>query len=195
MWGSFFVTSIRQESQSCCVALLLPLVGAFKATLYVAMCNISWLISADRSVPDRAGRVTLALLACLRGLPSLLLFPSPTLLLLLRVQLLIADSCLWGLKTASSAEWMAVWSGRWVTGTSIMTWGRCRPRISSQSDGLACNTKASADNGRRLIEKYSSKSWHLPWGERALIQEPQTQRLCWCVELFPRCLMLSCGFS
>lgn len=41
------------------------IIRAVKATLCVAMCNISWLISADRSVPDRAGRVTLALLACL----------------------------------------------------------------------------------------------------------------------------------
>ena len=147
-----------------CTYLGLSIITAVTATLYVAMCNTSWLISVDRRVPRRAGRVTLALLAGLWRLSSLILSPSAPLLLLLRVQLLIADSCLRDLKRASSAEW----SGCWVTGTSIMTWGRCRPRISSRSDGLACNTKARADNGRRLIEKYSSKSWHLPWGEWAL---------------------------
>lgn len=57
--------------------------------------------------------------------------------------------------------------GHW---DSIMTWGRCRPKISSCSDGLACNTKAMADNGRQLIEKYSSKCWHIPWREQTLLQ-------------------------
>lgn len=91
-----------------CTYLGLSIITDVTAMLYVSMCNYSWLISVDRAVPRRAGQVTLALLASLWGLPSLLLSPSSTLLLLLRVQLLIADSCLWGLKTASSAEWMAV---------------------------------------------------------------------------------------
>lgn len=179
-----------------CTYLDLAIIRAVTAMLYVAMSNNSWLISADRVVPKRAAQVTLALLASLWGLPSLHLSQSPTLLLLLWVQLLIADSCLWGLKTASSAEWMAVRSGRWVTGTSIMTRGRCRPRISSRSDGLACNTKARADNGRRLIEKYSSKSWHLPWGVRALLQEPQTWRpRPWCEEPFSPLLSAALWFK
>lgn len=79
---------------SHCTYLGLSIITVVIAALYVAMCNISWLISVDRAVPMRAGWVTLALFASLGGLSSFLLPPSPTLLLLLRVQLLIADSCL-----------------------------------------------------------------------------------------------------
>lgn len=46
-----------------CTYLHLSIITADTAALYVAMCNISWLISVDRAAPRRAGRVTLVLLA------------------------------------------------------------------------------------------------------------------------------------
>ena len=46
-----------------CTNLGLSIIMAVTAALYVAVCNISWLISVDRAVPRRAGWVTLALLA------------------------------------------------------------------------------------------------------------------------------------
>lgn len=71
------------------------------------MAHISWQGHPKEGSPGHISPVS-----CLWGLSCLLLLiPSPTLVLLLRVQLLIADSCLWGLKTASSAEWMDVCRG------------------------------------------------------------------------------------
>lgn len=95
-----------------CTYLSPSIILALTAALYVAVCNISWLISVDRAVLKRPRRVTLALLASLWRLSSHLLFPSPALLLLLRVLCLIADSCLWGLEAATSAKRTAV-PGHW----------------------------------------------------------------------------------
>lgn len=76
-----------------CTYLRLSIIMALTAALYVAMCNISWLISLDKALPKRPTWVTLVLLASLQRL-SFLLLPSPRLPLLLQVQLLIADFCL-----------------------------------------------------------------------------------------------------
>lgn len=59
-----------------CTYLSPSIILALTAALYVAVCNISWLISVDRAVLKRPRRVTLALLASLWRLSSHLLFDA-----------------------------------------------------------------------------------------------------------------------
>lgn len=162
-----------------CTYLGLSFIMAVRATVHVATCNISWLISAVSSVPLRACWVTLVLLAALWRL-SCLLFSSITRSAFVVVS--AAFNC-WFLFVGPKRSLLSkveLPPGHWDSNNDLR-------EMSTQdllrSDGLACNTKAMADNGGRLIEKYSSKSWHLPWGVQGFFTETTNMEaaVSWCL--------------